>query len=225
MEGAILLDFQKSTKITLSRYLNLMEKQLKSKIDGPVQFLPIPNQTQLFNGRIDIQTGTPVNLLVFKLKLNCIRQTSETGEKFGLITLQGTERLGVHELTFNLCLLKDFHYTSQEDMMVIPWQEITIKLPPTHLTVNSREGSFKLTFDNNFTCWARVEVIQKRVDQIVEKREIQRVDTANRKDKRSGQEAGYDRNIKLASAPYLPMVPTPYVISEGRDQHKINLSI
>ena len=128
MEGEILLDFQKSTKITLSRYLNLIEKQLQSKIEGPVQFLPIPNQTQLFNGRIDIQTGTPGNLLVFNLKLNCIRQKSETGEQFGLITLQGTERLGVNDLIFNLCLLKDFRYTSQEDMMVIPWQGITIKL-------------------------------------------------------------------------------------------------
>ena len=106
MEGAIILDFQKSTKITLTRYLNLMEKQLKNKIDGHVQFQPIPNQTQLFQGRIDIQTDTPVNLLVFKLKLNCTRQTSENGEKFGVITLQGTERLGVHDLTINLCLLK-----------------------------------------------------------------------------------------------------------------------
>ena len=175
MEGTIILDFQKSTKMTLTRYLNLMERQLRSKIDGPVQFQAIPNQTQLFQGWIDIQTGTPSNLLVFKLKLNCKRLTSETGEKFGEITLHGTERLGVHELTFNLCLLKDFKYTTQEDLMVIPWQEITIKLPPTHLTVQSRVGSFRLDFGNNFSRWEREEVIQERVYKIKEKREVQKL--------------------------------------------------
>ena len=212
MEGAIILDFKKSTKITLSRYLQLMERQLRSKIAGPMQFQEIPNQTRLFQGWIDIQTGTPSNFLVFKLKLNCKRLTSETGEKFGEISLQGTERWGVNELTFNLCLLKDFKYTTQEDMMVIPWQDITIKLPPTHLTVHSRGGSFRLSFGNNFSCWEKEEVIQRRVYKIIEKRETQKVNMETKYGNRSGQGAGFDPSNKLASA---PMVPTPYVYNKG----------
>ena len=97
-----------------------MEKQLKHRIDGPVKFKQVPDHTQLFQGKIDIITHTPVSLLVFKLKLNCTRQTSENGEKFGLITLQGAERLGLHDLNFNLCLLKDFKWTSQEDLDADP---------------------------------------------------------------------------------------------------------
>ena len=209
MEGKIILDFQKSTKITLTRYLDVMERMISNKIDGPIQFLTLPNQTQLFHGWIDIQTGTPNNLLVFKLKMHCKRMTSENSENLGEITLHGTERLGMNELTFNLCLLKDFRYNTQEDLMVIPWQEITIKLPPTHLTVQSRVGSFRLDFGNNFSRWVREEVIQERVYKIKEKREVQKV--AQHTDKygnRSGQGADFDPNIKPPSA---PMVPTPYV--------------
>ena len=106
MEGEIMLDFQKSTKITLSRYIQLMERQLGSKIAGPVQFREIPNRTQLFQGWIDTQTGNPNNLLVFKLKLYCKRLISETGEQCGEITLQGTETWGGNDLTFNLCCLQ-----------------------------------------------------------------------------------------------------------------------
>ena len=95
-------------------------------------------------------------------------------------------------------------------MMVIPWQEITIKLPPTHLTVHSRGGSFRLDFDNNFSRWEREEVIQERVCEIIKKREVQKVSPYVEKKygNRSGQGAGFDQNIMLASA---PMVPTPYV--------------
>ena len=130
MQGEIMLDFQKSTKITLSRYIQLMERQLGSKIAGPVQFREIPNRTQLFQGWIDTPTGNPNKLLVFKLKLYFKRLVSETGEQCGEITLQGTETWGANELTFNLCLLRDFKYSTQEDMMLIPYQDITIKLPP-----------------------------------------------------------------------------------------------
>ena len=69
MEGEIMLDFQKSTKITLSRYIQLMERQLGSKIAGPVQFREIPNQTQLFQGWIDTQTGNPTTS--WYSNLNC----------------------------------------------------------------------------------------------------------------------------------------------------------
>ena len=89
-----MLDVQKSTKISLSRYIQLMERQLESKIAGPVQFLEIPNRTQLFQGWIDTPTGNPNNLLVFKLKLYCKRLVSETGGQCGEITLQGHETWG-----------------------------------------------------------------------------------------------------------------------------------
>ena len=52
LHGSIFLEFQKSTKMTLTRYMNLMEKQLKHRIDGPVKFKQVPDHTQLFQGKI-----------------------------------------------------------------------------------------------------------------------------------------------------------------------------
>ena len=201
MQGEIMLDFQKSTKISLSRYIQLMERQLGSKIAGPVQFREIPNRTQLFQGWIDTPPDNSNNLLVFKLKLHCKRVVSDTGEHCGEITLQGTQTWGGNVLTFNICLLRDFKYSTQEDMMLIPFQDITIKIPPTHLTVNSRGGSFRLSFGNNFSCWEKEEVIQERVVKILEKRKTQNV-------KIPIQGPGFDPSNMLPSA---PMKPTPYV--------------
>ena len=102
LHGSIFIEFQKSTKMTLTRYMNLMETQLKHRIDGPVKFKPAPDYTKLFQGKTDIIINTPVSLLIFNLKLCCTRTTTENGEKFGLITLQGVERLGSQDLNFNL---------------------------------------------------------------------------------------------------------------------------
>ena len=146
LHGSIFIDFQKSTKMTLTRYMNLMEKQLKHRIDGPVKFKPAPDYTQLFQGKTDIIINNPVSLLIFNLKLCCTRTTTENGEKFGLITLQGVERLGSQDLNFNLCMMDNFKWTSQEDLSQVQWQKITIKLPPTHLILEAMEGNFRLAF-------------------------------------------------------------------------------
>ena len=108
MQGEIMLDFQKSIKISLSRYIQLMERQLGSKIAGPVQFREIPNRTQLFQGWIDTPTGNQNNLLVFKLKLHCKRLTSDTGEQCGEITLQGTQTWGGKCLNIQYMFTKGF---------------------------------------------------------------------------------------------------------------------
>ena len=85
------------------------------------------------------------------------------------------------------------------------------------------EGSFKLAFHDNFTRWERVEVIEKRVSEIVKTRETQRVTLSDRNDNRPRQEAGYDRDMKMASAPSLPMVPTPYKWQKVETSTKFNL--
>ena len=64
LHGSIFLEFQKSTKMTLTRYMNLMEKQLKHRIDGQVKFRPVPDYTQLIQGKIDRIINTPVGLLI-----------------------------------------------------------------------------------------------------------------------------------------------------------------
>ena len=210
LHGAIFLEFQKSTKMTLTRYMNLMEKQLKHRIDGPVKFKPVPDYTQLFQGKIDIIINTPVSLLILNLKLCCTRTTTENGEKFGLITLQGVERLGSHDLNFNLCLMSDFKWTSQEDLSQVPWQKITIKLPPTHLTLDAMEGNFRLAFYDHLSRWESTEIIDKKIKEIIKTRGTQHVHIADKKGDRPKQEADYDTDMRMASAPpSLPMIPTP----------------
>ena len=95
-----MLDVQKSTKISLSRYIQLMQRQLEGKIAGTVQFLEIPNRTQLFQGWVETPTGNTNNLLVFQLKLHCKKLISESGGLCGEITLEGHETWGGQELTF-----------------------------------------------------------------------------------------------------------------------------
>ena len=85
-------------------------------------------------------------------------------------------------------------------MTLIPFQDITIKIPPTHLSVNSRGGSFRLSFGENFSCWEKEEIIQERVVKILEKRKTQTV-------KIPTPGPGFDPINMLPSA---PMKPTPY---------------
>ena len=74
-----MLEVQKSTRISIARYLQIMQKQLEGKIAGTIQFLEIPNRTQLFRGWVATPTGNTTNLLVFKLKMHCRRLESESG--------------------------------------------------------------------------------------------------------------------------------------------------
>ena len=89
-----MLEVQKSTKISIARYLQIMQRQLEGKIAGTIQFLEIPNRTQLFRGWVETPSGNTTNLLVFKLKMHCRRLESEAGGQCGEITLEGQETWG-----------------------------------------------------------------------------------------------------------------------------------
>ena len=121
LHGSIFLEFRKSTKMSLTRYMTLMENQLKHRIDGQVTFRPIPDYTKLYQGKIDKIIHNSVGLIIMNLKLCCSRTTTENGEKFGHIALQGAGKLGSLDLQFNLCMMSDFKWTSKEDLSQVQW--------------------------------------------------------------------------------------------------------
>ena len=104
LQGSIFLEFRKSTKMSLNRFMNLMGHQLKPRVDGPITFRPIPDYTKLYQGKINKIIQTSVGLIVMDLKLCCSRTTNENGEKYGHIALQGTGTLGSLDLQFSLTM-------------------------------------------------------------------------------------------------------------------------
>ena len=175
MEGEILLEVQKTTKISIARYLQIMQGQLEGKIAGTIQFLEIPNRTELFRGCIEKLSGNTPNLLVFNLKMHCRRLESEGGSQCGEITLEGQETWGGQVLKFNICLLRDFHYSTHEDLLLLPFQEIQIKIPPTHLIVTSNRVSYRISFSDNYANWEEEKTIQLRVEKIIIDRKTHKI--------------------------------------------------
>ena len=108
LQGSIFLEFRKSTKMSLTRFMNLMGHQLKPRVDGPITFRPIPDYTKIYQGKISKIIQTSVGLILMDVKLCCSRTTNENGEKFGHIALQGTGKLGSLDLQFSLTMMDDF---------------------------------------------------------------------------------------------------------------------
>ena len=51
LTGTIRWDIRKSTKMTVDRYLDMLAKQLTNKVEGDLQFAPIPQALDL-HGRL-----------------------------------------------------------------------------------------------------------------------------------------------------------------------------
>ena len=94
LEGSILWEVRKTTQMSLTRFLKLMSNQLTTRIDGPVEFQPIPEAMELYKGNINRVVQTPVGHIDINLKLCCTRKTDDDGGKHGHIALVGNTSLG-----------------------------------------------------------------------------------------------------------------------------------
>ena len=175
LQGTIVLEFRKTTKMSLNRFLNLMGHQLKSSVDGPINFRPIPDHMKLYQGKINKIIQTSVGLIVMNLKLSCSRTTNENGEKYGHIALQGTGSLGSLDLQFSLTLMENFKWATKEDLTQIKWQQLSMKLPPTHLSLDAMEGKYSLSYYEQMARWENSVNIDTKIADIIKKRGTQQV--------------------------------------------------
>ena len=66
-----MITIQKTTRISIARYLQIMQQQLEGKLAETIKFMDIPNETEVYKGKIKQQLENATNLLVFDLKLEC----------------------------------------------------------------------------------------------------------------------------------------------------------
>ena len=84
-----MLEIQKTTRISIARYLQIMQQQLEGKIEETLKFMEIPNMTKVYEGQIKETLENATNLLVFDLKLECRRVITEGGNQYGVLSLEG----------------------------------------------------------------------------------------------------------------------------------------
>ena len=58
LEGTIKITIQKTTKISIARYLNIMQQHLEGKLAESIKFMDIPNETEVYKGKIKHTIGT-----------------------------------------------------------------------------------------------------------------------------------------------------------------------
>ena len=156
-----MLEVQKTTRISIARYLQIMQRQLEGKIAETIKFDEIPNMTQVYKGKIKKPLENTTNLLVFNLGIACRRMISDGGSHCGELTLEGKDKWGGQDLKIEISLLKDFIFPTPEVLLLLPFQEIQIKIPPTQLTFNTENGSFKINFSDNNVKWEEEKKIKK----------------------------------------------------------------
>ena len=72
--------------------------------------------------------------------------------------------------------------------------------------------------------WESTEIIDKKINEITKTRGTQNVHISDKKGDRPKQEADYDTDIRMASAPpSLPMIPTPYQLQKIETSTKSDL--
>ena len=174
-----MLEVQKTTKISIARYLQIMQRQLEGKIAETIKFNEIPNITEVYRGRIEKPFENTTNLLVFNMKMHCRRMVSEGGSQCGELSLEGLDKWGGQDLKFRISLLKDFTFPTPEDLLLLPFQEIQIKIPPTQLTFNTENGSFKINFSDNNVKWEEEKNIRSRMAKILTDRKTHQIKPGN----------------------------------------------
>ena len=155
------------------------------------------------------------------------------------IALQGTGSLGSLDLQFSLTLMENFKWATKEDLTQIQWQKLSMKLPPTHLSLDAMEGKYRLSYYEQMARWENIKTIETKVADIITKRGTQQVHLLDPNGTQTRSEGGkpgqggeykinneirqgdntkhspnneiQNMNMKVASAPqYPPMIPTPY---------------
>ena len=134
VEGSILWEVRKTTQMSLTRFLKLLANQLTTRIDGPVEFQPIPEAMELYKGNINRVVQTPVGHIDINLKLCCTRKTDNDGGKHGHIELVSNASLGSLTLACSMTLMDDFQWSTREDLAQTQWQQLNT--PPPHQTRN-----------------------------------------------------------------------------------------
>ena len=141
LQGTILWEVKKTTQMSLIRFLRLLANQLMTRIDGPIEFQPIPNQMDLHKGRVNRVVQTPLGHIDVSLKLSCTRQTNPDGGTHGHIALEGRASLGTLNLACSMTLMEGFQWVTREDLSQIHWQQLCLKIPPTHIRLETLMGA------------------------------------------------------------------------------------
>ena len=140
LTGTIKWDIRKTTRMTVDRYLNMLTKQLTNRVEGVLEFEPIPQSLDLHGGTVGRVLQTSVTNIQVTLQLSCKKSTNEDGDSKGAISLIGTSKLGTLSLAFNLALISDVQWSGKEDPTHARWQELNLKIPLTHLHLASVDG-------------------------------------------------------------------------------------
>ena len=152
-----------------------MGHQLKTRVDGPINFQTIPDHMKIYQGKVNKVIQTSVGLLVTNLKLGCSRKTYEDGEKYGHIALLGQGSLGSLDLQFSLTLMENFKWVTREDLTQIQWQQLSMKLPPTHISLDTMEGKYRLSYYEQMARWEHSGTIDTKIAEIIKERGTQTV--------------------------------------------------
>ena len=62
-----------------------MQQHLEGKLAESITFMDIPNETEVYKGKIKQQLEQTNNLLVFDLKLECRKVITAEGTEYGLL--------------------------------------------------------------------------------------------------------------------------------------------
>ena len=174
-----MLEIQKTTKISIARYLQIMQRQLEGKMAETIKFKEIPNITKVYEGQIKETLENATNLLVFDLKMQCRRVITEGGNQYGVLSLEGQTNWEGQDLEIKICLMKDFTLPTPEDLLLLPFQEIQIKIPPTQLTSNTKKGSFRINFSEHNVRWEEERDINSRMAKIITDRKTHEIKQGN----------------------------------------------
>ena len=106
----------------------------------------------------------------------CKRSTNEEGKQIGYISLQGTAKLATVFLSFNLALISDVKWAGKDDPSNAKWQELILRIPPTHLHLATVDGYiYRLTFFNNLARWEALDTIFQTMENIKSEKRRQEV--------------------------------------------------
>ena len=140
LTGTIKWEIRKTTRMSVERYLSMLSQQLTNRVEGILEFQPIPQSLDLHGGSVGRVLQTSVTNIQVNLQLSCKKYTNEDMETKGSIALIGTAKLGAISLAFNLELLSGIQWSTKEDPTHIRWQELSLKIPLTHIHLSSIDG-------------------------------------------------------------------------------------
>ena len=82
-------------------------------------------------------------------------------------------------MEIKICLMKDFTLPTPEDLLLLPFQAIQIKIPPTQLTSNTKTGSLKINFSDHNVRWEAEREINSRMAKIITDRKTHEIKPGN----------------------------------------------